>query len=96
MKNLKNFGDKMIKMLSLYEVCADLLIKGFPAFRSVSPHSPFDVVILKDGKLLSIEITKGWVNGDKEFYHKHSNHNFDYLAVWFADGKIKYIPELNP
>lgn len=42
-----------------YLVCVDLLNKGYEVFRSVSPNTSCDLVILKDGKLRTLEVKVG-------------------------------------
>lgn len=38
------------------KVCADLLIKGYEVFRAMSPSSSCDILALKNGRILRIEV----------------------------------------
>ena len=41
-------------------VCADLLSKGYEVFRAVSPACSCDLVIAKNGNLLTVEVRTGF------------------------------------
>jgi PD-(D/E)XK endonuclease len=75
-------------------VCIDLLARGFEVFRSVSPASSCDLAVLKDGRLLRVEVRTAHVNADgvPQFSKKDGDENDHYAAV--VRGKIIYIPEL--
>lgn len=77
------------------QISIDLLKRGFPVFRALSPSCPCDLAIVVDGKLLRIEVTsaKQGPNG-RPYYSKHNPENFDVLALVFDSGKIQYIPDL--
>lgn len=77
-------------------VCADLLNKGYEVFRSVSPSCSCDLAVLKDGKLLRIEVRTGhWTLGGKLTYSKSPKdlERSDVFAVIVGD-QIYYIPDL--
>lgn len=40
-------------------VAADLLERGFEVYRALSPAAPCDLAILRDGRLLRVEVTSG-------------------------------------
>ena len=40
-------------------VISDLLMRGYYVFRSCSANAPFDVVAIKEGKVLKVEVTTG-------------------------------------
>ncbi len=42
--------------ISELRACQDLMAKGYEVFRAVSPSSSCDIAVLKDGKLLRIEV----------------------------------------
>ncbi len=42
--------------VSEYKAIIDLLIRGFEVFRSVEPGASCDLAILKEGKLLKVEV----------------------------------------
>lgn len=77
-------------------VCADLLARGFPVFRAVSPSSPCDAVILVGTKPFRVEVTTGFkpLVSSKPHFTPHNPSRFDILAVVFRDGTITYTPEL--
>lgn len=79
------------------QVSADLLAKGYSVYRSVSPSAPADLVALKNGECVLVEVTTGFRNGNGALgykRHDHCAHIFDVVAVVERDGKITYIPEL--
>jgi len=83
--------------ISELRVAIDLLSKGFNVFRSMSPNSPCDLAILKNGDLLKIEVrttfftASGTLNSTK---HKNDDfQNIDHYA-WVTPEKIIYEPEL--
>lgn len=76
-------------------VASDLLLRGFTVFRNMAPNGPCDLIVLRDDKLLRVEVTSGTWNRNKTkfFYPPHRNHRYDVLAVWLKDGSIHYDPE---
>ena len=77
-------------------VCVDLLKKGFSVFRSVTPNCSCDLAILKNNKLLKIEVKTGYkVNGKIQYPHlsEENKQNHDVLAV-VVHGETYYIPDL--
>jgi hypothetical protein len=76
-------------------VCADLIIRGIVAFRALSPDSPCDLVILKDGKLLRVEVTSAKRKNDGAYtYSPHDPDRYDILALVFGDKTILYVPDI--
>lgn len=79
-------------------VSADLFKMGYSVFRSLSPSAPCDIVILKNGKLLRVEITTGILSSTGKIYNakmykpKKVKEQYDVLAIAFK-GKITYEPE---
>jgi hypothetical protein len=80
--------------ISELQVAIDLLAKGYVVFRSISPHGPCDLAVLKDGKLIKVEVATGYLNSSGQIQkpQKSENHDFDILAVVVQD-QIKYFPE---
>jgi hypothetical protein len=72
-------------------VCADLLLKGFEVFRSVSTNCSCDIVALKNGKLLRVESK---TVADKGKIPSADKAKFDILAV-VTDGGVTYHPALS-
>lgn len=73
-------------------VCADLLGKGYEVFRSLSPHSSCDMIVLKDGKIIRIESRTGQRREGK-FYIPFGNKDIgrsDILAV-VVESKVFYF-----
>ena len=83
--------------LNELRICVDLLEKGFEVFRSVSPSCSCDLAILKDKKLIRVEVTSGWVNPQGKLLRnkskKESDKN-DILATVYLGNKIDYLPKL--
>ncbi len=77
-----------------YEVVIDLLKKGYDVYRACSPNSVCDLVTIKDGKVIRIEVTTGRYTPKEGRYH-FDNHQaasdgFDIIAVVLHD-KIIYL-----
>jgi hypothetical protein len=69
--------------MSELRICADLLRLGYYVFRSVGPNSPYDVIAVKHGKLLKIEIRTGILGAsDKPYFNKRTNHSHDLCDVF--------------
>lgn len=81
--------------ISELKVCCDLLEKGFEVFRSVSPHCSCDLAILKDGKLVRVEVRSNTYSAQKEPYNikKLKKIKADVLAMVMPD-KIIYEPDI--
>ena len=76
-------------------VAANLMKRGFSVFRALSPSSPGDLAILKDGKLMIVEVTSGTRTYKNTLvWPLHSNGKHDVIAIVEYAGDITYIPEL--
>ena len=77
-------------------VCADLLLKGFGVFRSVSPTCSCDLVALKDDKLARIEVKSGYrtIEGFIRPNQSYDASKYDILAV-VVGAEIAYFPDLD-
>lgn len=77
-------------------VSADLLRRSYEVFRSVSAHCSCDLAILKEGKLLKVEVTTGYRNKrtGNLLCSKRRSEKFDILAV-VVSGEIIYEPTLD-
>jgi len=73
-------------------VAADLLSKGFEVFRAVSSACSSDLMISKNGKVISVEVRTGrtYIHG---ILPSRSDHRADILAINLGD-RIVYRPEL--
>lgn len=79
--------------LSELKVAVDLIEKGYEVFRAVSPASPCDYAIMKNGKLLKLEVKSRYYSSAGNVF-KLPPHKADILALVYPDNKIKYFPLL--
>lgn len=77
------------------EACADLMKRGYEVYRAVSASANCDLVVLKDNKLLRVEVTTGKLYGNgKIYYPPKTKQIFDVLAVVIYGGPVHYFPDL--
>lgn len=75
-------------------VSADLMLKGYEVFRALSPDCPCDLAILKEGRLLRVQVTTGYRNlKGKVTWPPKDPSKHDLLAVVIS-GDITYSPEI--
>jgi hypothetical protein len=77
--------------------CADLLHRGWHVYRSVSATAPCDLVIIKHGGVLRVEVKTGnAINQGKRSVRKEDEFEprYDVLAIVF-EGKVTYKPNLD-
>ena len=79
--------------ISELKVGADLLGKGFEVFRALSPSCSCDLAILRDGRLVRVEVTTGHRSSTGRVIHPSKINRYDLLAVVLSDGTIHYDPE---
>ena len=86
-------------------VAADLLKRGYEVFRAMSPSCSCDLAVLKNGKLMRVEVRTGYRSGqrsvddpDNVFIGNASGiHRADLLAiVVHSPTMIQYRPQLDP
>lgn len=76
-------------------VCADLLLRGYWVFRSVTPDAPFDLLAHAEGKSIRVEVkTTRKSEAGKIYTPRTKVGAFDVLAMCFADGSVEYRPAL--
>jgi len=81
-------------------VAADLLLKGYHVFRSMSPACPCDLAILKGNKMLRVEVTtayrtpSGRIQSSKTAAVKSSERHDILAYVIRTTQEIIYEPEL--
>lgn len=75
-------------------VAIDLLTHGYEVFRSLSPNSSADLISLKDGQLLTIEVRMGELSKSTKKIVVKRSHRADVLAIALPDGRIVYEPPL--
>lgn len=74
-------------------VSYDLTMKGFEVFRALSPDCSCDLLILKNGKLLRIQVTTGTISATGKVHHPGKEaHLYDVLAV-VVNRDIIYTPQ---
>lgn len=76
-------------------VAADLMQKGYEVFRPLSPSAPCDLVVIKDQRILRIEVRKGHDSSKGIRFGKYPKDegNQDHYAVVLTD-RIVYCPDL--
>ena len=83
--------------ISELRAAANLLSKGYDVFRSLSPNCPCDLAILKDGKLLRIEVRTSYKSASGKLHRTISKrgdpNNIDHYA-WVLSDEIIYEPAL--
>lgn len=84
-----------IGAISELHVCADLLLRGYEVFRSVSPTASCDLAVLRGSRLLRIEVKSARLHiKTGTLYHERPEPTrYDHLAV-VVNGKVTYIPPL--
>jgi hypothetical protein len=76
-------------------VATDLLKRGYEVFRALSPAASCDLAVLKDGKLLRVEVRSGYKYGSSDKVIGNRHHRADILAMWVGHEQlIRYEPEL--
>ena len=76
-------------------VTVDLLRRNYEVFRNVSQHGSCDLIAMKGGKVLRVEVKSTCINTEtgKVYIPKLDGSKFDLLAVYSAAG-VLYQPEL--
>jgi hypothetical protein len=75
---------------------ADLISKGYEVFRSVSPASSCDLIILKEGRTQLVKVRTGQRHSRTgKIRLMHPKHRADILAVVIAK-EVFYFPALEP
>lgn len=74
-------------------VSVDLLAKGHEVFRALSPSCSCDLAILKDGKLLRIEVRTASECTDGRLYYGKDGFKADHWALCLPD-RIIYEPPI--
>lgn len=83
--------------ISELRVAVDLMSKSYSVFRSMSPSCPCDLVILKDGKLLRVEVRTTYrTTGGNIYKVKPSRDNPENndIYAWVLPDEIVYEPLL--
>ena len=83
--------------ISELRVAVDLLTKGYNVFRSLSPNCPCDLAILKDGRLLRVEVRTSYLSTSGKIYRNISKRDDSKsidIYAWVLPNKVIYEPEL--
>lgn len=78
-------------------VAVDLIGRGYEIFTAAYGSSSCDMLALREGKTLRVEVKLGQWNGSKHTASINSDRrkSFDLLAIVARDGKeVRYLPEL--
>jgi hypothetical protein len=78
-------------------VTVDLLNRGFDVFRAVSPSCSCDLIAMKDGTVLRIEVRTAYQRKDGTLGHHRrigEESNYDVMAAVHATGLIVYTPPI--
>lgn len=83
-------------VVSELRVAIDLLYRGYNVFRALSPNGPCDLAILKEDKLLKVEVKTAYYSPHGGSIHmpKPRTKDYDVLASVLHD-KIIYEPSLD-
>lgn len=97
MNPLKGKTSATTGAISELRVAVDLLAKGYDVFRSLSSNCPCDLAILKNEKLLRIEVRTAHISTSGKLYKTKLNRDdpkkIDHYA-WVLPNEIIYEPEL--
>lgn len=77
-------------------VAADLMFKGYEVFRALSPQASCDLAILKNGKLLRVEVRSGRPSRNRKspFWPKDKRPGLSDVWVVVLPDQIIYNPPL--
>lgn len=74
-------------------VCSKLMKLGYHVFRSQAPSCPCDLIAMKDGILIMVEVTTGNWTKNGYNYPPHKNGVFDWMAVVFHNDTVIWRDE---
>jgi hypothetical protein len=75
-------------------VAVDLVVRGYEVFRAVSPSCSCDLIALKGGKALRVEVKTGYLNAaGRAVCSGNTPSKYDLLAV-VTTTEIQYTPSL--
>ncbi len=78
-------------------VCTDLIRRGYSVFRSLSLCSECDVVAIRNGEIVRVEVKTAHKSSSGKIMHpgiKHQIGKFDVLALVVSDTEIFYSPDI--
>lgn len=91
----EHLGRSTVGTISELRVAVDLLEKGYEVFRALSQHASCDLAILKDNKLLRVEVRTGRPSKNRKspFWPKTKKERSDVFAV-VLESIIIYQPDI--
>jgi hypothetical protein len=94
----KQVGNSQIGAAAELVVCADLFRRGYHVFRALAPNCPCDLIAMKDGEILRVEVkSAGFVGTTGRCsiaVPVPSYGKFDLLAVVAQGQHVFYVPEM--
>ena len=75
-------------------VCSDLMTRGYEVFRAVSPSCSIDLMAIKNGQTLMVEVRTGRYSGMGNLYYPKDNRGNQMAIVTHSDRKIHYESEM--
>ncbi len=91
--SIKNIPTGTVGCLAEMLVSVELMEKGYSVFRALSPTCFCDLISVKDGKMLRIEVRTGYINGStgKVLFPLKKRGEIDIFAVYIRSIKsVKY------
>jgi len=85
---LHNLPKGTVGALNELRAAADLMQRGFHVFRALSPACPADLVAMKDGKCLLVEVKTATRGLNGRVRSMSPGHPYDVLAKVLPDGII--------
>ena len=73
-------------------VCADLLKKGYEVFRSISHTCSCDLIAMKDGMMIRVEVKSAYLKKNGKFSYAKGKNSYDLLALVLNYSSIHYLP----
>lgn len=89
----KGVATATVGAIQEYRVVIDLLSKGFEVFRATSPSCSCDILVLKENKMIKVEVRTAYKSISGKFIYPKNNIKADILALVLPKGEIKYLPE---
>jgi Holliday junction resolvase-like predicted endonuclease len=92
--NFINLPTSSVGAIGELRVSTDLLGKGFEVFRSISPAASCDLIAMKQGKMLRVEVKTGYENPETGLAHSVralNTEKHDVLAICYPS-HIHYEP----
>ena len=84
-----------VGLLHELKVVCDLMVRGYEVFKAMNGGASCDLAILKNGKLIRVEVTTGTrLPGGKIVRPPKNLNQFEVLATVFHDGEIVYEPKI--